>query len=93
MRLEFLEVDLVDLVERGANGSVDVEVAAGEYCAGVEELLEDRERPGVSSCASAFSSSLSEVSGKQVRRSSKFGTRPERSLNRSMTAIVLSSRT
>ena len=46
-RLELVEVDLVDLVERGANGAVDVEVAAGEYRAGVEELFEDRERPGV----------------------------------------------
>ena len=42
-RFEFPEVDLVDIVERIANGTINVEVAAREYGAGVEELLEDRE--------------------------------------------------
>ena len=37
-RFEFPEVNLVDIVERIANGTINVEVASREYGAGIEEL-------------------------------------------------------
>ena len=40
---EFPKVDIYDIVKRIANGLIDVEVAAREYGASVEEFLEDRE--------------------------------------------------
>ena len=46
-KLKFLEVDLVDLVERSANRLINVKVAARKYRSGVEELLKNRERQSV----------------------------------------------
>ena len=34
---EFLEIDLVDFVECGADRSIDIEIASGKNGAGVEE--------------------------------------------------------
>ena len=48
--LSSLKVDLVYVVKRITNGSIDVKVAACKYCACVEELLEDREGPFIQLC-------------------------------------------
>ena len=46
-RFQVLEVYLVYFIERRSNGPLDIEVTPGENGAGVEKLLEYRERPAV----------------------------------------------
>ena len=87
---QFLEIDLVDLVERSADCSVDIEITAGEDSAGIQELLEDGERSFVQSRQRRLErlrGRVGETGAEQVETRDK----PERSLNRSMTAIVLSN--
>ena len=78
--------------QHAPHGVIDIEVAAFEEAVGVVELTVDDQRPGLQrfQCACLISASLNCCSAH--RNAVAFATSPDRSLNRSISAMTLRRR-